>query len=496
MTSSRPVTIGPRWWIWGLGLVPLLVVALVQWRTAPPGEITDVYQYLLHARALAEGRGYTDTGYIFSDFVPWVGPVARPPGLPLTLLPLYKLFGPVMILMQLVVFVSTLAYVVLAGRYFSRVDSWYLGVGVALLVGLVPRFPGLSMQLLNDLPFCFLFWLTIRVVDAEGEFDTKRALAVTVLAGAAVGYRLAGAALVPALVLYGVLRFRDRGWAVFAPPVILGGLAVIALAVTDVGIPSWVTGTDWHPGALVAKFGGQVLRYRLGLIQTLLYPWPGNVVNDIYHLIAVVVMLIGLGLWLPRAWRSFGFCAAVAYALMLLALPATQSRYLWPLVPFVMYGMLRGAVFLLERVPGFLRAYARPVVLSTAGVIAVLTSVNELRHPLDPPLVDDPAIQDVIAWIAPLAPDRPRVAFYKPRLLSWETRVSAMALPLVADTTSSSVVVEEFQRQGITHVVTQRPEQHLVDASSVLRAIREHPGRFEELRRNAVYIAYRFRLEG
>ena len=45
----------------------------------------DYAQYILHARALAEGRSYTDTEYMYSTYEPYLGPRAYPPGLPLLL---------------------------------------------------------------------------------------------------------------------------------------------------------------------------------------------------------------------------------------------------------------------------------------------------------------------------------------------------------------------------------------------------------------------------
>lgn len=496
MTGLARLASRSRWWVWVLALAPFLVLAVAKWRTAPPGEITDAYQYVLHARALAEGRGYTDTGYLFSDFVPWVGPAARPPGLPLTLLPIFKLFGSSILLMQMVVFAGTLGFLVLAGRYFARVDSWQLGVSVTLLSGLVPRFPELSMQLLNDLPFCFLFWLTLWVVDSDRPMDLRRVVLVTLLCGAAMAYRLAGVALIPALVLHGLVRFRDRRWVSFVPAAVLGGLGLAALALTDIGIPTWVVGIDWRPTALVAKLGGQVMQYRLGLVESLLYPLPWNLANDIYHLIAASLMLLGLASWLKTAWRSFAVSAAASYGVMLLILPATQSRYLWPLVPLVMFGTVRGFVLVLELLPRKPKLAARHAALVAAGLVGLSTMGNLLRLPPVPPLMDDPATRQVMAWVEPMVPESPRVVFFKPRLLAWETGVPSMALPLVADTVSTEVVLEEFRRQGITHVITHRPETRYLDATSVLRTISDHPELFEEQHRNDTFIAYRFRRAG
>ncbi|MFN8580271.1 MAG: hypothetical protein U0163_04745 [Gemmatimonadaceae bacterium] len=49
-------------------LVPFIALAVHQWNFLPRLSDGDYAQYILHAKALAEGRRYTDTGYIFTPF--------------------------------------------------------------------------------------------------------------------------------------------------------------------------------------------------------------------------------------------------------------------------------------------------------------------------------------------------------------------------------------------------------------------------------------------
>src|SRR5437660_902965 len=53
----------------------------------------DALQYLNHARSIALGRPYSDTGYIYSRFAAEVGPASYPAAFPLALAPIYKVAG-------------------------------------------------------------------------------------------------------------------------------------------------------------------------------------------------------------------------------------------------------------------------------------------------------------------------------------------------------------------------------------------------------------------
>src|SRR5579883_3684007 len=53
----------------------------------------DPAQYILHARNIAEGRPYSQTGYIFNPEYGTLGPRSYPPGFPLLLAPVWALRG-------------------------------------------------------------------------------------------------------------------------------------------------------------------------------------------------------------------------------------------------------------------------------------------------------------------------------------------------------------------------------------------------------------------
>ena len=101
-------------------LIPFAALAVHQWGWGPPTDAGDYAQYLLHAKALVEGRPYADTGYIFHPDAWVIGPRAYPPGLPLTLAPFVALVGVHSRLFRLLMLANVVAFAYLAARRLAR----------------------------------------------------------------------------------------------------------------------------------------------------------------------------------------------------------------------------------------------------------------------------------------------------------------------------------------------------------------------------------------
>ncbi|MGH7694019.1 MAG: hypothetical protein ACRENH_03515, partial [Gemmatimonadaceae bacterium] len=69
-------------WMFIIAMLPFAVLAAHHWNWGAPPGFGDHAQYLAHARAIVDGRAYTDVGYIYHPAAPMVGPRAYPPGLP------------------------------------------------------------------------------------------------------------------------------------------------------------------------------------------------------------------------------------------------------------------------------------------------------------------------------------------------------------------------------------------------------------------------------
>ena len=433
-----------------VALVAAAAFALWHWSDGPEPAAADYAQYLAHAQALSEGRPYTDTGYIFTPLYPWAGPAAQPPGLPLVLAATFRTIGDSAVAVKAVMLACALGFYALAGLYFARLADPRLGVAVVLLLGLSASLVRSATNVQSDLLFACLIWSVITLYDRDGPFTIGRLAAITVLGAFSVATRTVGVALVPAVMLFTVLHWRQHGFKPVVPVVIWG----VGFLVTNMVLPITAGFPDVSAilRALVPTALDHVVNYRYALIHATLHPFPWDRVNDVYHLLAILIMIGGLATWLPEAFRRFSVVFAVIYVTMLMVLPVLAARYMWPVYPILAFGLVRGVGQLaaLLRVADSARAGAR-LALATAVVIGVLNVVwTERLAAREPTLTDREDVQALFQALTRIAAQEPiRVAFVRPQVLALETSIPSMT----TFGASPQVVAEELDRRCITHVV-------------------------------------------
>jgi hypothetical protein len=137
---------------------------------------------------------------------------------------------------------------------------------------------------------------------------------------------------------------------------------------------------------------------------------------------------------------------------MLLTVPVDDGRYLWPLFPILAFGLLNGGRVIVARMrPGMIVTHQHRVVFIATAAL-VLSSM--LFRPSEEPqgsLASVAAVQEVFDHLRTAAStdDQMRVAFVKPRILSWETRIPAMGTFIG----SPDSILETLRRNRITRVV-------------------------------------------
>jgi hypothetical protein len=473
---------------WVVALLPFLFLALWRLSDGPGLDADDYGQYLMHAEALAEGRPYSDIGYIHSRYRWGLGPQAAPPGLPVTLAVVYKAVGPNLLAMKLVMLCFATAFVLLAGLYFARHGDRLLGLGVALLAGLSPAIVHGSTQLLTDLPCAALIWAVIYIIDLPGRLDAKRIAAVTLLGGYAMSFRVPGAVILPALILFTILRYREHKLRPLVPILIwMLGVTAVALvtSIARFGVIRFSRIFEWHWAEIVenARVYGSVV-----LFQSHLHPFPWAGANDVYHVVTGLLMLVGLGAWARTGYNKFGTIFAVVYAGVLLVLPIYGGRYLWPLFPFFVFGLLNGVRVVVQRFLPALRQRASATALAFAGVLVVPGMITALREPPEGDLLETPDMQ---AITRSLEQDRAngavRVVFFKPRSFAWKTGIPAMG----AIRGPAPCLVSEMARARISHVINQQKAD--ATAQNDVRALTaSRPELFREELRTPTFVLYRF----
>ena len=455
-----------------VGLAPFFCLAAWQWDWPPRVDSGDHAHYFLHARALAEGRPYGDTGFIYTQYNAYIGPEAEPPGMPLLLLPIFALLGPDHDALKLLIVLSGAVTLALAWVYHRR-DDPVLAFGMLVFAGVALQLARASVAVLADLPFAACVWGVLVLYEATGPgpWRPARWLAVAALGSAALLFRIAAVPLVPALVLAALLR-RDFRPATYALALVWGGsfLGLDALLPMTSAVGSQVS-TD--PARLLPHILVNLRTYLYGFGQSLLYPFPWNRANDAYHVLGAVVAALGLLAWLrARPVRALA-CFALAYCAMLLVIPTRAERYLWVLYPLVGFALLAGLRGLFAARLGEARAGAGAV--TAACLLSLVSAVSATQAPREPGLEENPDVQQLFQRLAEMASRQPvRAVFFKPRTLTWLTRIPAMG-PFVAP---PPIVLEELEAKRITHLVMGDLGVNPERQASMRRALDQAPGSF------------------
>lgn len=408
-------------------MLPCICVAIIHWSWSPPAWAGDYAQYLSHARAIAEGRAYTDIGYLYNPAAWTIGPPAYPPGLPLTLAPLVAIAGVDSALLRVFSLACLGLLAWFSYRRLSRDIAPHhaaIGAGMAAL--------SIELQLgtlapMSDLPFAALLWALVLVADHNERWSWQRVAGVTALGFALLSYRVAGVAILPALGLYGLLRWRrDRGRSL-VPVVAWAGAGLAALVAGLVRNP-YADGVNAVKTTLSTQLSIINANYRLMLFEAELYPFGLDRWDDIYHIVASLVVLTGGLVMLWRVRRSFLLLLVVAYGAMLALAPVADLRYAWPMFPLVAASLVLGLETILTRVLPSDRA-PRTIAIAVCAAIALGAVRHSLSEPRPFSIVRTRDADEVYAWLTARQRQSPmRLMFHNPRVVTLATRIPAMGL--------------------------------------------------------------------
>jgi hypothetical protein len=345
----------------------IMVIAVFYLLTIRRGNFwgDDYALYVHHAENVAEGRSYTDTGYVYNPDVPEYGPRAFPPVFPVLLSPIYALFGLNFHAMKIEIVVFFALTLAVVAAYWKRDLDWpYLMVLVAFL-GFSPTFWAFKDEVLADLPFLFFFYATAllaRSAPREGPAWWKWAVATGVLLYLTVGTRTVGVTLLGGLMLYDWLKYRRiTRFAIFAVVVCI----VLFLAQRQVfGHGEQSYADQLHP--TLTSFIANLKEYPRYFVLL----WTrslGKRFSLVLFGITTVFACLGARLHFRKPIAPLEVFL-LPYILALLVFPFTQLRYLFPLIPFYLYLMLLG----LKTLPSMVRpVYAKAIFASVVVMIGV-----------------------------------------------------------------------------------------------------------------------------
>ena len=471
-------------------MLPFAVLAAHHWNWGAPPGFGDHAQYLAHARAIIDGRAYSDIGYIYHPAAPMLGPRAYPPGLPLTLAPIVALFGVDSPMNQVLMIVSIVAFAYLAYRRLEKaIAPWQAALAAGFTaLALESRFG--SVVPLSDPGFCALLWGLVLAVDTTERWTWRRIALVTALGFAAMAYRVPAVAVVPALTLYALITWRQHGGRALIPVALwaVAGVAVLLSGAFDLPFRSYLLPRFGEMGDRVTSMARV---YKASVFDLELYAFPREQLNDAYHLIASLLLVTGGAALLWRYRRSMMTTTVVSYIAILFVSPVSDGRYLWPMYPVLAAGIVVGATTVSRIFSRYVRWYPRsamPVAIAL-GIVMLGSLRQELG--VSAPLSLDrlPDAKLLFTWMRERNDkQRMRAMFVNPRVLTIETGVASMgALAL-----RPHLQLHALREREISHIVWQNSETNNCRARLLNSLPRIYPRHFALEYQNATFRVYRF----
>jgi hypothetical protein len=446
----------------------------------------DFAMYIGHARNIAEGVPYADTGFVHNPLRPMYAPPAYPPVFPLILAPIHTIAGLNLTAMKMelvVLFLAALGLIALmAGTELSSRDL----AAMAILVGFNPFFWNFKDSVLSDIPFLLFVFMSFHFIEAFHRSGPRRCLfgiAAVISVCLAYGTRSLGLVFVPCLLLHDALRFRRLSGLTMAI-----GVSLVACRLLE----GWV-------GVSGAYGLGQLSLHPRSVIQNIrIYAealtafWDNGHSRALCISLSILISAIALvGYWtLLRRRISLQEIFLPTYLAVILAWPGVQgTRFLIPVFPLILFYLFVGMRRLLQ----FSRARIQTMGFAAMLVLTLLTYAGAYVRQDFGPIREGMAkreTRELFEFIRGTAGPDDLVLFRKPRALALYARTRTSIWP---DSENDEVMREHLRKSGARYVILGAGPQSPLPRGpqSLVRFVEERPDIFRGVYSNADFEVYR-----
>ena len=418
----------------------------------------DSAMYILHARNLAEGRAYADTGYIFNPEYPLLGPPSYPPGFPILLAPVWALRGLDLTALKLVgiaCFAGALAFVFCLDRAFTGSSlSPSARIVVVSLTALSPPFVAYVNFMGSDFPFLLFLFAALFFMDRIYSHPAPSlisALPVTGLMLAAYSTRAIGLVLIPTLILFVLIRHRRISLSALLASALGGILFAVEFLASDSLNSGSLFSIDRHTIATNLWIYAVTLRHFFAGQRTL-----SLVLWGICTILALIQFLRQAASAKPV---PIGWIFGLLYMLVLLVYQPNEPRFLFPVFPIYLalaLGALEGLAASRWSMLAAGKRTATTAAVTSAAVVCFGAAYLGLdREPIREGFLDPDFVQ-VAAFLRDQTQPADIILFRKPRLLALETRRHAFTYALepglgdfVQEVRPNYIVVTESAQVGL-----------------------------------------------
>lgn len=304
----------------------------------------DFAQYISHARNIASGVSYAETGYIYNIDNPVVGPMSYPPGFPLALAPVYAIFGLNLSAFKVALAVMFGAALIACGLLFRRDLSQRDTLLFLAMTAICPVFWIFKEAIVSEHLFLVTWYAAIAMADywyRDNENNSNRWWIPVALGGlvfASYSTRSVGVVLLPAIVLcdFWVNRKVTRFQLVSC------GTAIALILVQKVLIQSSGAGyTDQLDmisiSSLLSNLQADVVAFAV--------VWDNGYSDVARKGVTVLLTLLACyGLRKHRVPVRFLEVTSALYLILILIWPSASGlRMVYPLIPAYLFFVVLGA---------------------------------------------------------------------------------------------------------------------------------------------------------
>jgi len=491
----------------------------------------DFALYIAHAKNIATGHQYTDTGFVYNTNDPFLSPRSYPPVFPLLLSPVYALFGLDLHAMKVANILVFSVFLLVYYRYTERrIEHGTSRLVLLAAVAFSPFFWDAKDEILPDYAFLLLLFSTILFVDRRftDEKAARPAYPAALVAGLLVylsyGTRSVGIFLIPAMFLHDLVRFRTlkKATIVVASVFLVSYLAQNAWLQTDTSymdsikaVPKEVqedskTDVDGHAAsqqdyasrcgnpcviakALVTRIPRKLYYYT----QEMNSYWENG-----YSIILGRVIFAGIGLLAAAGFfnlivrrSSLGDYFILTYVSVLLVVPFQQARYILPMIPLYLLYAVSGIEWLSARFPATnhdsslprraaVAAFVCIVALSYAGKYTTFSNY-EIAHG-----VESRDSREMLEFIRTSTPADSLIVFHKPRPLALLTGRRSVRYHWEPDVEKLWKYLEGI---GATHIILPKYVTATSYRKYFLAMLEHYRGSLDTVFENGDFVVYRIR---
>ena len=417
----------------------------------------DFSLYIAQTKALVNGslsELYAANKFSMDNSIEILGPYLYPCGFPLLLAPVYLLFGMNFMVMKgfcglFFILSLPLIYQLFKAHFPNKFFVFFIIIFIAFNAIYIT----FADAVLSDLPFFFFSVLSIYLMGRGNTLFNQALLGICIFFSYFI--RDVGIVLLPTLFVFQVQmalfrRSEVKNWAFWAIPYLVFAIGfLLNFYLLPRGGQNHITIflSNLTPGKIFTN----TIVY---LKQTDSFFINGIVPDNLLFIkLAPIPILVAIGM-LAR-WREYSYLTAyLALTFSILVVwPFLTLRFLFPLVPFFLFFMMQGLLFVSEKV----KLKQQYLVWGLSLYLVVFAAVNGIEavrySKEDTNAIYTPEMSRIYGYIQEHIPQGQVIGFNKPRVLRLITGVNSIGIDENSFEASPAqyLIIEKGQYSGRTN---------------------------------------------